>query len=245
MTVTDADLLYAVRQNSRLLAAAARSVAPETRVPTCDRWTVAELTGHVAGVQSWVIGVLESRAQEFPGWPEPEPASADPVGAFEAIAAKLQAALEALDPEAPVWNFEGEVGPARWWIRRMAHEAAIHRVDAEAAAGIASRVDPPEVAADGLDEMFSLFAARRARNKRLQTMRGDFHFHTTDTPGEWVIVFGEDGVELRREHAKSSVAVRGPASALLLFAYQRGPADEVEVLGDAGLMDAWREGVRT
>src|SRR5687767_7261487 len=130
MSITDSELLAAVRQNSRLLAAAARSAGADTKVPTCSDWTVTDLVAHVAGVQSWVTRLIESKAQEFPGWPKPAESGSDVVGQFEAGAAALQAVLEAVDPDEPVWNFEGSVGPVRWWLRRMAHEVAVHRVDA-------------------------------------------------------------------------------------------------------------------
>jgi hypothetical protein len=49
---------------------------------------------------------------------------------------------------------------------------------------------------------------------------------------------------VRREHAKADVAVRGPASALELFLYNRRGPDGLEVFGDEAKAAAWTEKVR-
>jgi hypothetical protein len=69
------------------------------------------------------------------------------------------------------------------------------------------------------------------------------HFHATDTPpeaaAEWVIDLTGEAITWRRAHEKAAVAVRGPLTDLLLVLYRRRPADGLEVLGDAGLLDLW------
>ncbi len=50
-----------------------------------------------------------------------------------------------------------------------------------------------------------------------------------------------DGFIVTREHAKGDVAARGPASDLLLLLYGRLDLDAVEVLGDAAVLETWRE----
>ena len=56
-----------------------------------------------------------------------------------------------------VWTLAG-VGPASFWARRRAHEAAVHLADAQLAAG--RNVDlAPEVAADGVDEWLARITA--------------------------------------------------------------------------------------
>lgn len=49
-----------------------------------------------------------------------------------------------------------QIGPLAFWIRRMAHETAVHRVDAAQAVGERWRVDP-ELAADGVAEALELW----------------------------------------------------------------------------------------
>ena len=53
------------------------------------------------------------------------------------------------------------------------------------------------------------------------------------------------GVSFEHGHAKGDVALRGTASDLLLWAWNRVPVDECfEVFGDRAPLEAWREAVR-
>ena len=72
-------------------------------------------------------------------------------------------------------------------------------------------------------------------------LTGSFHLHCTDTDGEWLAVFTDGALVTTREHAKGDLAVRGPASPLLLWAYNRVPADTdgLESFGDPALLDGW------
>lgn len=241
------DWLEAVRVNCALLAAAARTAGLEAPVPTCPGWTVAELVGHVSRRLRWATEIIETKAQERVSRSKlPEPGEGDdPVEWFEAGAAGLLSTLEAIDPETTVWTFaSAEPAPARFWIRRMAHETAIHRVDAESAAGRASPVEPAAVAADGIDEFLELLAVGKGPDDRMAGLTGSFHFHTTDVDGEWVVVFDDGAVTVRREHAKADVAVRGAASDLELFLYNRRGTDGLDVFGDPALVAAWAERIR-
>jgi len=240
------DWLDAVRTNSALLARAARTAGPGAPVPTCPDWAVADLLFHISGVHRWVTEIVETKAQERlsrSGLPKAGEGD-DPVDWFEAGAAGLAGALEAIDPETPIWTFTSPApAPARFWLRRMAHETAIHRVDAESAAGSPGPVAPGPLAADGIDELLEIQAVKSGWDESMADLRGSYHFHTTDVPGEWVVEFG-DGVAVRREHAKADVAVRGAASDLELFLYNRRGADGLEVFGDATLVATWSDRIR-
>jgi len=245
------DWLDAVRTNSALLARAARSTGPEVAVPTCPEWTMAELLGHISAVHRWVTEIVQTKAQERvrrSGVPRPG-AGDDLVEWFEAGAAGVAAALESVDPDTPLWWPWATAGPAPAgsWVRRMAHETAIHRVDAESAAGGPGPVEPAELAADGIDELLELLAAvQMGPDDGLAGLTASYHFHTTDVPGEWLIAIGggSDRVAVRREHTKADVAVRGPASDLELFLYGRGGTDGLDVFGDPALVAAWSERIR-
>jgi uncharacterized protein (TIGR03083 family) len=126
-----------------------------------------------------------------------------------------------------------------FWQRRQAHETAMHRIDAEAAAGDVHPIDA-ELAADGIDEWLELVAHTPWR----QPPTGDgetLHFHCTDVTGEWLLRLQPDGLEVEREHAKGDVAARGAASDLLCWLQGRGPIDLLEVFGDEMLLARWRD----
>jgi uncharacterized protein (TIGR03083 family) len=241
------DYLEVIVANSEQFAAAVRSAGYDAQVPTCPEWTVTNLVEHMSGVHRWVTMVFETEAQSMPNRdevPRP-PEGTDWLEWFEAGVPGLLAVLETAGPDHLIWNWEAG-GPAdsSFWPRRMAHEIVIHRADAESAAGWASVVEVPEMAADGIDEFLSFLPLRHRYAKEGLGLEGTFHFHATDTPGEWLVEITPETVSVRREHAKAPAAVRGPAGPLELFLYNRGPADGLQILGDVMLMDAWRQHIR-
>jgi len=244
------EYLDSVRANAALFIEAVRQVGLDTPVPTCPDWTVADLARHQGRVFQWMSTMLETKAQEFlsPKEFEERSKSEEPLAWLEASAEQALATFVAADPETPIWNWvDRGPAPARFWYRRLAHETVVHRVDAEAAAtagrAAPSRVDPPELASDGIDEFLHLLPARADRYGPYP-LSGSYHFHTTDVPGEWVVVFDGDGMTIRREHAKADVAVRGPAFDLELFLYGRRGSEGLEVFGDPAAVAAWNEHVR-
>lgn len=240
------DYLDSIRDNAGRFLEAARRAGPEAPVPTCPDWTVADLARHQGRVFRWISGMVEAGAQEFvdPKDLNDQAETADPLPWAEEGAEQALAILKSADPEAAVWNWlERGPAPARFWWRRLAHETAIHRVDAETAAGVDSPVEPAELASDGIDE-FLTFVPVRNKPEALASLGGSFHFHTTDVAGEWMVVFGDSGVEVSREHAKADVAVRGPASGLELFLYHRRDSDGLEMFGDPARIAAWSEAIR-
>ena len=140
-----------------------------------------------------------------------------------------------------MWTLTG-IGPASFWARRRAHEAAVHLADAQLAAGL--DVDlAPEFAADGVDEWLALIVAAQAPD-----LRGDgrsLHFHATDPglsgAGEWLVTRTPSGVTVTRGHGKADVAVRGPAASLLLILTRRLPPSDpaIEILGEQELLTHW------
>jgi uncharacterized protein (TIGR03083 family) len=216
-------------------------------VPTCPGWSVAELAAHIGGIHRWVTAIVASQAPSRLPFPEvaPESSSAGDLAEWlTAGAGPLLESLRAAGPVTPVWTW----GPGRtsgWWARRMVHETAVHRADAELAAGIAAPVIDPVVAADGIDEfLFNLPSARRPYKHLASLPTGSsLHLHATDGDGEWLVRFTESGITWERGHAKATVAVRGPVALLLLFTYGRVPgADErFAVFGDASVLDDWQQ----
>src|SRR2546425_837176 len=65
------------------------------------------------------------------------------------------------------------------------------------------------------------------------------HLHPTDTDGELLITCRGDSWDVTNEHAKGSVAARGPAEDLYLFVWGRAPMSKLEVFGDGSILDRW------
>lgn len=220
------------------LFAAARATDPGTPVPGCPDWVMSDLVWHVATVHDFWAYVVRESAQSPDGYEQLSPPgeSAKALGPIADVAvgraAELHRVLATVDSSLPVWTWAG-AETAGWVIRRMAHETAVHRVDAERAAGRAFRLDP-ELAADGIDEFLTYFLARsRAAAGPLE---GTVHLHCTDADGEWTVSpSGDDGFVVTREHAKGDVALRGDAHDLLMVLWRRSGLDAVTLFGDPAL----------
>lgn len=232
------DYLRAIADESAALLDAAERAGLDAPVPSCPGWSVADLLGHIGGVQYWAAEM----SQRAPGGDYiardqgAVPVAEERAAWFAAGTAALVAALDRPQDE-PAWTWipPGTVG---FWQRRQAHEAAMHRVDAELASGIEAPAIAPEIAADGIDEFLTMVGAFGAAGA------GDpgstLHFHCTDVTGEWLARIETSGVVIEREHAKGDVAARGTASDLLCWLEGRGPVERLEVFGDASLLDRWR-----
>ncbi len=224
------------------LAAAARAVGPDAATPATPEWTMAKLVKHTGTTHRWAMAVVKTREFANPGDLDlglPEDPGAFPDW-FEAGATEFAATVGAVDPEADCWSW-GIDQHARFWSRRMAHETAIHRWDAQSATGQQDALDP-EFAVDGIDERLTNLTPSMQFNPAGATaLVGDgesIHLHATDTDGEWLLQFTPDGVTVEPIHAKGDVAVRGPAHDLLLYLNGRRSLDGLEVFGDVGVLDA-------
>ncbi|HET6857164.1 MAG TPA: maleylpyruvate isomerase family mycothiol-dependent enzyme [Streptomyces sp.] len=234
-------------------------------VPSCPGWTVSDLVVHLATVHRYVARVVRERLTEQPdptdltflglpadvhGWPRPENApnhGPAPTGLIDWYA-EGAAALEALFAERAaderVWTWAPEQTTG-FWLRIQCIEAAVHRWDAESAFGAARPVDA-ELAADAVGHTFEVMTpARRAWQQAPPGAGERFAFRQTDGEGGWTVCFdGEDvratgGAEGGHDVESCDVEVAGTASDLMLFLWQRIPADRIEVKGDREVFDRY------
>lgn len=227
----------------------------ERPVPTCPGWTFRQLATHVGRGHRWAAQIVATRAaapipmREVADGKLPQ----DPARHAPWLNAGAEQVIEAVTSagDARVWTLVG-IGPASFWARRRAHEAAVHLADAQLASG--RDVDlAPEAAADGVDEWLSRIAAGTGgtadqAGDEEQHLRGDgqsLHFHATDPglpgTGEWLVTRTPSGITVQPGHARADVAVRGPAASLLLVLTRRLPPSDpsVEVLGDQAPLTHW------
>ena len=220
-----------VEHEGHALSIAARH-DPAATVPSCPAWNVDDLIRHVGRAHHNAALIVGERRDSHPGEAELTPPSGNALAWYEAGLAALLEVFDAVDPTTPVWTF-GADRTAAFWLRRMAHETAVHRVDAEQATGAVAPVEPA-FAADGIAELLEVFLPLLAGRKPTDPAPGTVHLHTTDVEGEWLVGFG-DQVTVTQGHAKGDAAVRGPASDLYLWLWGRQPVDGLEVFGDAAL----------
>jgi uncharacterized protein (TIGR03083 family) len=235
-----ADYCDAIRRDGHALGAAAREAGVDRSVPSCPDWQVADLLGHVGRLHRWVATIVESEGDDpADHWSDAEPPPADVrLDWFAAGVDLLADALMRVDPAAAAWSWTDD-RTAGFWARRQANETAVHRWDAQLATGDAQPIDHA-LAVDGIDEFFGLIPFWR-HESRVRGTGESIHLHCTDGAGEWLVRIGTDGVLVTREHAKGDVAMRAPASDLLLFLWGRVDHSGAEVFGDASLLDRWQQ----
>jgi uncharacterized protein (TIGR03083 family) len=223
------DFLAALARESAAFRVAAVSAGFGAPVPSCPGWTVADLVWHLAEVHQFWGFIVMTRAADPSAYVEPERCADDELLAvFDTNLAALTAVLSTTPADTTVWTWakDHSVGFVQ---RRMAHETAVHRWDAESAAGTGHRIEAT-LASDGIDEFLEhVFASRVAIP---EAVGGSVHIHCGDVPGEWTVRPTTDGFEVTREHAKGDCALRGDASDLLLALWRRTGLDSIDVVGD-------------
>jgi uncharacterized protein (TIGR03083 family) len=232
------DYISALRWNGSAAADAARDIPMDTMVPSCPEWTMRDLARHLGSHHRWVAGNLDQPPDGKAFKQREEPPADEAIPEWLAAGAEMLATkLTETDPAKPCWTwvpFDDSVG---FWARRTAHETAIHRWDAQNA-GVPADAVEAELAADGVDEYLGILGAFQGRRF---PEAGSIHLHSTDTPGEWLVRLDAEGIQLTREHAKGDVAVRGPASEVLLVLMGRKTMDAVDVFGEALLFERFRK----
>ncbi|MGW0522167.1 maleylpyruvate isomerase family mycothiol-dependent enzyme [Crossiella sp. NPDC003009] len=226
-------------QSAAFTAAVSRPGALALPVPSCPGWTVADLVTHLGEVMTWWAHTLAEGGL----MPEEEAVltvatpGADLLGWWRARAEALTEALRNTPPESPAWCWwhPEQLGTAAEVAERMAHEALVHRWDAEHALGQATPV-PAELGAAGIAE----FATRMlpAREDTWTGSTGVVQLHATDLDLVWDFRAGEDGLRLLPEPAEAPAAVIAGAAGELDLLLWRRPA-VVSTTGDQELAAAF------
>ncbi|MEV4072286.1 maleylpyruvate isomerase family mycothiol-dependent enzyme [Nonomuraea fuscirosea] len=221
-------------------------------VPTCPKWTLADLVDHVGSTQRMVAMLVGEQLSEpdsaFARY-VPAPADSSQWRAWlrDGAAAVGRAFAEVSD-DTPVWDPSGAAAGVPFWSRRLFGEACVHRADAAVALDLPYEL-APELAVEATEDWLATMTSRGYWENRpdfADALRGNgqtLHFHATDTPGEWVARREPDEVALERTHAEADVVVSGPATDLLLVNSRRRPlaASSLDVQGDRAMFDLWIE----
>ena len=237
-TPSYSELTAAIRQEGEGILTSGRQDL-DLPVKTCGDWLMHDLLLHVGRVYTragTLVGERLTTEQEYPSAP---PEGTEPVDYLSHALEELVEALTSADPDTPVWNWSSEPDTAAFWARRMAHESAVHRYDAQRAHGLAQPIDA-DLAHDGLDELVDVIVPRVISRDGLTLPEATLCFHATDE-GEWGLRLGPAGLERLHVVKSSDVTVRGTASALLLAAYGRVRWTSLDVEGNAELLDTWSQ----
>ncbi|MCR6033682.1 maleylpyruvate isomerase family mycothiol-dependent enzyme [Nocardioides sp. zg-579] len=254
-----------IRGESRRFREVLATCDPAARVPSCPDWTAADLLWHLAEVQGFWARIVRERPsppdEDSPG-PERPATYEGLLAAFDEQSAALVAELEAAGPDAAAWHW-APVRTVGTSYRRQAHEALIHRLDAEQAAGAETPLDPA-LAADGVLELVDVMYGGEApawgrfepsahlvrldlldRGASILLRPGTF----TGTEPESRRTFDGPHVQVvAREAAagdgsSASAVVAGTAEDLDAWLWQRRDDSRITVTGDPAAYDAFRAAV--
>ncbi|MBK1784227.1 maleylpyruvate isomerase family mycothiol-dependent enzyme [Prauserella sp. ASG 168] len=217
------------------LRTAAVAAGPDAPVPTCPKWTTKRLVRHIARVHSWVAAALTDPSGEHVRAGTPPEDWAALLTWWDERRDDLRAAFD-VAPDSPAWQAFPVLEPvAASWARRQAHEAAIHRVDAELAAGADTVAFAADFAADGIDELLTMLVLRRGDWSGF-TARGCVQVHAEDAGRLWSVwlVPGE-APQLGEEPVEPALTVEGTADAVYRTLWRRPGA--ARVTGDVALLE--------
>jgi uncharacterized protein (TIGR03083 family) len=262
----------ALDRDGALLADAAEAAGLQAVIPGCPGWQVRDLVRHQAYVHDWAARHVRDRSPELLDDELTEadilgrgPADADLIAAYRDGHAALVAALRDADPDLECATFMPAPSPLAFWARRQAHETAIHRYDAQSAAGDGgpepAAAFGPAFAADGVDELIMGFAARRRYRP------GDGHLdggersliiRAEDAEGRWRVRLADGGSlvsrtlrdpdsrPLNRDDPAADCALDGPAAGLYAFLWNRADAVRagITITGRPEILAVWNASVR-
>lgn len=244
------EYISALQRDGVRLFESARSAGLDAQVPTCPGWRVRELLAHVNYVHRWAAAYVAGALTEMV--PEPDeaeilsgaPSDDELLGSAEESHATLVRALTDAPLDLRCWAFLAAPSPLAMWARRQAHETAVHRVDAELAAGRPPSPLDPRLAVDGVDELLLAFFARSKGPVDGGAALASIGLEARGLAERWTVRLTKEDVHPERGGVACDLLVRAGASDLYLLLWNRPTLEEPELIGDAGLLGLWRERVR-
>lgn len=215
---------------ARLLEVAEPQLAEP--VPSCPEWDVAALVAHVAEVYQHKVACMRlGRRPESADWPH-EPPDGDVIGWLRSSLDELVDELTRSGPAAPSYTWYPPDQTVGFWFRRMAQETAVHRVDAELAAGSVTPIDAA-LAVDGVDELLVAFLSGGWEDEPVSSASGARV--AVETAGQrWHLTLLPDAVPVARDGSDAELTVSGEPHDVLLWLWGGRVGDAAVTLsGDA------------
>lgn len=218
---------------------------PTTPVPTCPQWTLADLHRHHGTTYRWVDHLVRTGARARI-WSRdvPKELPDDPAALPDWVAAgagRLLDTLRGTDPDSPLWTW-GAGRTARFWPRRVLHEATVHGADATIALGGSPTVDP-DIAADGIEEFLLNLPHAAWIAPRLAGAGPDgasILLRPNGSADGWRILFTEGWFEWGRGDEGTAEVTGSPGDLLLLLYGRLGAGDpRLTVSGTGSLLTDW------
>jgi len=243
-----------IRSESQRFREVLTDCNPRRLVPGCPDWSAWDLAYHLAEVQ-WLWGsIVLDRPKGKDDVPDLWRGDSyeDTLDTFDNVSARLVDALKDADPAEPAWTWSTDqtVG---FILRRQAHEALIHRLDAEQTADKVTPLDPV-LAADGVEETLDVMFGGCPPWGEFSALPHHVRVDVTDTGDPVWVQIGRfsgtdpDGVHHEEDDihvvadpgVEPDAVVSGPAGPLDAWLWRRGDDSQVHVTGDKAVYDHFR-----
>jgi uncharacterized protein (TIGR03083 family) len=216
-------------------------------VPPCPGWTVADVVQHTGEVYLHKVACIQLGRRPLDSEYEHGPGEGqDLLEWFGSALSRLLAELTSREPASAAYTWYPPEQNVAFWIRRMAQETVVHRVDAESASGQVTAA-PDDLAVDGIDEVLDLFvsfaigedpeedlAAYLGRSLLVRTGASAWRVRVDETDPA-------HRIPVERGAGPAQATVSGEPSELLLWLWGRRPDTAVTSHGDPAAVAAWRE----
>ncbi|MFC4114951.1 maleylpyruvate isomerase family mycothiol-dependent enzyme [Nonomuraea zeae] len=213
-------------------------------VPSCPGWTAADLLLHVGEVYLHKVEMMRKGV-----WPDPWPPAPDPAGPAAYLdrgAAELRGEFAARAPQDKSLTWYDPDQTVGFWIRRMAQETVVHRVDAELAAGETIAPIPDDLAVDGIDELlvvhFAYSVSKWPEEFGELLTSSDGRAVSIETGAERRLVRTRaSGVEITRgEPGSAAASISGTPQEVFLWLWGRADGAALSFAGDLELVERLR-----
>jgi len=243
------DFTSFIRSESARFAEALAAADPSARVPSCPDWDAGDLLWHLTEVQLFWAVIVRDRLSDPKASDDAKPARADSyAGLLDGFADATTQLLDALAvPDGTtVWTWFDDDQSVGFVRRRQAHEALIHRLDAELTAGQVTGFDT-SLASDGVDEAVRIMFSGTPAWASFTATGGTGRIVAADTGAQWDFELGtstgtnpcsgnsytdEPGLRVRTDLAAPQFTVTGPARDLDAWLWGRPTLTELQVIGD-------------
>ncbi|WP_395691687.1 maleylpyruvate isomerase family mycothiol-dependent enzyme [Nocardioides sp.] len=249
--LSDDDYRHHIEHESARFRDVLAACDPQARVPSCPDWDADDLLWHLGEVQHFWATMLRQRPagpDDYSHAPRPE-THAGLLAYFDEGAALLAAQLDGVDPTAETWTWSAD-HTAGFILRRQAHEALIHRLDAELTAGTPTPLDP-RLAADGVQEALDVMFGGKPPWGSFTPSEEVVRVDLTDTGDSVWVQLGrfvgtdpegtthdvDDIAVVADPRREPDTVVDGPSGALDAWLWRRGGDDEISVAGDRQVHD--------
>jgi uncharacterized protein (TIGR03083 family) len=235
-------LLAAISFEGELLARSAAGADPELEVPGCPGLTIGSTVRHTADNYHRVLTWIQlGEAPEI--WRR----AAEDADLIEFHAVARQALVDELsahEPDEPCATWWPDDQTYGFWRRRMAHETTIHRTDVQSAAGLP--VDPvtTELAADGIDEILTLWFGYKLAHLRMAATGGYGAVGILTAGRAWIAILDRARCSARRvplvDARSADATITGDPLSVYRWLWGRLPHDAVTLDGnDDGWAQLW------